>query len=72
MSENVLPMFVSRSFMGSCLIFKCVSQFEFCFVYGEKVSSNFIDLPVAVQLSPYHLLKRFSSQLYSLASFVKD
>ena len=36
MSENVLPIFFSRSFMVSCLIFKCLSHFEFIFVYGMR------------------------------------
>ena len=51
MSENVLPMFSSRSFMVSCLVFKSLSHFEFVFVYGLRECSNFIDLHVAVQLS---------------------
>ena len=37
MSENVLPMFSSVSFMVSCLILKSLSYFEFIFVYGEGV-----------------------------------
>ena len=60
MSENVLPMFSSRSFMVYCLIFKSLSHFEFIFVYGVRVCSSFIDLHVAVQLSQHHLLKRLS------------
>ena len=44
MSENVLPMFSSRSFMLSCLIFKSLSHLEFIFVNGVRVCSNFIDL----------------------------
>ena len=44
MSDNVLPMFSSRSFMTSCLIFKSLSPFEFvcvcvcvcvCIVWGS-------------------------------------
>ena len=74
MSENVLPMFSSKSFMVSCLMFKSLSHFEFIFVYGERVCSNFIDLHVDVQLSQQHLLKRlgFFFLLYILASFVED
>ena len=36
MSEHVLPMFSSRSFMLSCLIFKSLSHFRFivCVVWG--------------------------------------
>ena len=37
MSENVLLMFSSRSFMVSCLIFTSLSHFEFIFVYGVRV-----------------------------------
>ena len=60
MSENVLPMFSSRCFMVSCLIFKSLSHFEFIFVYGVRECSNCIDLHAAVQLSEHHLLKRLS------------
>ena len=60
MSENVLPMFSSRNFMVSCFMFKSLSHFEFVFVYGEKVCSNFTDLYAALQLSQHHLLKRLS------------
>ena len=48
MSENVLPMFSSRSFMVSCHMFTFLSHLEFVFVYGVRVSSNFIDLHVGV------------------------
>ena len=60
MSENVLPMFYSRSFMVSHFVFKSLSHFEFIFVYGERVCSDFIHLHVAVQLYQHHLLKRLS------------
>ena len=41
MSENVSPMFSSRSFMVSCLIFKSLSHFEFifCMVWGCVLTS---------------------------------
>ena len=58
MSENVLPMFFSRGFMASYLVFKSLSHFEFIFVPGVRECSNFLDLHVAVQLSQHHLLKR--------------
>ena len=67
-----LPMFSSRSFMVSHLIPTFLSQCKFIFVYGVKVCSNFIDFHAAVQLSQHQLLKRLSSLLYILASFVKD
>jgi len=59
-SENVLPMFTSKSFMLSCFMFKSLSHFEFIFLYGENVCSSFIDLHVAVPLAQHHLLKRLS------------
>ena len=46
--------------MVLCLKFKSLNHFEFTFVYGERVCSNFIDVHVAVQLSHHHLLKRLS------------
>ena len=72
MSENVLPVFSSRSFMMSDLIFKSLSHFEFIFVYGVRECSNFIDLCEAVQLFQQHFLKRLIFPLYILASFVED
>ena len=42
MSENILPTF-SSSFMVSCLIFRSLNHFEFIFIYGMRVFSNFID-----------------------------
>ena len=60
LSENVLPMFSSRSFMVSCLLFTSLSHFEFIFVRGVRMCSSFIDLHAAVQVSQQHLLKRLS------------
>ena len=60
MSENVLPMLSSKSFMVSRLIFKSLSHFEFIFVYGVRMCSHFIVLHTAVHLSQHHLLKRLS------------
>ena len=66
MSEDVLPVFSSRSFMVSCLMFKSSSHFEFIFVYDVRVCSNFIDLHAAVQLFQHHLPKRlFFPVVYS-------
>ena len=58
MSENVLPVFFSRTFM--VLLFKYLSHFIFIVVYGVKECSNFIDLHEAVQLFQLHLLTRLS------------
>ena len=60
MSEKVLPMLSSRSFMVSCLTFKSLSHFEFIFLDGVREYSNFLGLHEAVQLSQNHLLKRLS------------
>ena len=68
MSENVLPMLFSRSFMVSCLIFKSFRHLDFIFVYGIRVCSNITYLHVTVQLSK----KAVFSLLYMLASFIKD
>ena len=58
MSEIFLPMFSSRTFMVSQLIFKTFIHLEFIFVYSVSWCSSFIFLHVAVQLSQHHFLKR--------------
>ena len=58
MSENALLMFSSRSFKVSCVMFKCQSNFEFTFVHGVRVCSDFLELHAAAQFSQHHLLKR--------------
>ena len=55
-----LPMFPSKSFIVSGLIFRSLISFEFIFVYGVRKCSNFILLHVAVQFSQHQLLKRQS------------
>ena len=60
MSENSSPMLSSGSFMVSCLMFKTLSHFEFIFVHGVRMCSNFIDSHANVQLFQLHLLKRLS------------
>ena len=60
MSERVLPMFSSRSFIVADLTFRSLIHFEFIFVYDVRKCSNFILLHVAVQFSQHHLLKRLS------------
>ena len=67
MSENVLPMLCSRSFMVLCLISNSLSHFELVFVHGVRVCSN--DLHAAVHLSVHHLLKRLS---FAHFMFVED
>ena len=72
MSSSVLPMFSSKSFLVSGLIFRSLIHLEFTFVYGVRKCYNFIPLHAAVQFPHHHLLKRLSAPLYILASFVKD
>src|SRR5574337_965583 len=73
MSESVLPMFSSRSFIVSGLTFRSLIHFEFIFVYVVRKSSSFILLQVVDQFSQHNLLKKIVfSTFYILASFVKD
>ena len=51
MSENVLPVFLSKNLTVSCLIFKSLYHFEFIFVHGVTECSNFIASYVDDQLS---------------------
>ena len=68
MSESVLPMFSSRSFIVSDLTFRSLIHFEFIFVYGVRKCSSFILLQVVDQFSQYHLLKScLFSIVYSCA-----
>ena len=46
MSESVLPIFSSRSFIFSGLTFISLIHFEFIFVYGIRKCSSFILLLV--------------------------
>ena len=61
MSESVLPMFSSRSFIVSGLKFSSLIHFEFTFLYGIRKCSSFILLQVVDQFSQHHLLKRLAS-----------
>ena len=73
MLESVLPMFSSRSFIVSGLMFRPLIHFEFILAYGVRNCSSFILLQVVDQFSQHHLLKSFFfSPLYIRASFVKD
>ena len=68
-----LPMFSSRSFIVSGLMFRSLIHFEFIFVYGVRKCSSFILLQVTDKFSQHRLLKRFVfSPLYIFAFFVKD
>ena len=46
MSECVLPMFSSKSYIVSALTFRSLIHFEFVFVYGFRECSSFILLYV--------------------------
>ena len=59
MSESVLPMFSSRSFIVSGLTFRSLIHFEFI-VYGVRKCSSFVLLHVVDRFSCHHLLKRSS------------
>ena len=72
MSKNVLPMFSSRHFMMSCLIFKALSSFEFIFVYGVRECFNFNDLYEAEAFPTPLAEKNVFSPLYIFTSFVKN
>ena len=57
MSESVLPLFSSRSFIVSGLMFKSLIHFEFIFMYGVRKCLNFILLHVVHQFSQHQLFK---------------
>ena len=52
------PMFSSRNFIVSGLMFRSLIHFEIIFVYGVRKCSSFILLQVVDQFSQHHLLKR--------------
>ena len=60
MSESVLHMFSSQSFIISGLTFRSLIHFELIFVYGVRKCSSVILLQVVDQFSQHHLLKRLS------------
>ena len=57
MSESVLPMFSSRSFTVSGLMFRSLIYFEFIFVYGVRKCSSFIIWQVVLRKLVNHLQK---------------
>ena len=57
-SEIFLPMFSSRTFTVSWLIFKSFIHLQFIFMYVVSWWSSFTILHVAVQISQHHLFKR--------------
>ena len=63
MSERVLPMFSSRSFIVSSLTFRSLINLELIFVYDVKEWFHFF-LHGTVQCSQHYLLKILFSQHY--------
>ena len=75
--QSVLPMFSSRSFMVSGLIFRFLIHFEFILYYllymMLECSNYYIPLHVANPVFPAPLIKEtIFSPLYIIASFVVD
>ena len=60
MSDILLPMFSSGSFMVSNLTFESLLYIEFILVYSGRRWFSFIYLHVSVQFSQHHLLNRLS------------
>ena len=60
MSESILSMFSSKSFIVSGLTFNSLMTFEFVYVYTVRKCSSFILLHVVDQFSQHHFLKRLS------------
>ena len=60
MSESILPMFSSRSFIVSVLTFESLIHFEFIFVNGVRKCFSFILLQMVDQFSQQQFLKRLS------------
>ena len=60
MSESVLPMFSSRSFIVLGLTFISLIHFEFIFVYGIRKCSSFILLHMVDQFYQHQFLIRLS------------
>ena len=58
MSESVLPMFSSRSFIVSGLKFRSLLHFEFIFVYDVRKFSSFILLQVVDQSSQHEWIRK--------------
>ena len=58
--RECLPMFSSRSFIVSGLMFRSLIHFGFIFVCGVRKCSSFILLQVVDQFSQHHLLKILS------------
>ena len=58
--QSVLPVFSSKTFIMSVLMFRSLIHFEFIFVDAVRECSDFILIHVAVQFSQHCLLRRLS------------
>ena len=67
MSESVLPLFSSKSFIVSGLTFRSLIHFEFIFVNGVRKCSSFLLLQVVDQFSQPWFSFRIESVNYKLA-----
>ena len=66
MSQCVLPVFPTKSFILCSFTFRSLIYLEFIFLYGFRECSKLIILHVAVQFSQHQFLKRvFFSIIYS-------
>ena len=72
MLESVLPMFSSKSFIVSGLMFRSLINYDLICVYDVRKCSSFILLQLVDQFSQHHLLKRQSFLHCIIASFIKD
>ena len=73
MSESVLPMFSSRSFIVSGLTFRSLIHFEFIFLYGVRECSSFILFTFSCAVFSVAFIEdAVFASLYILAFFVKN
>ena len=73
MSKSVLPMFSSKSFIVSGLIFRSLIYFEFIFVYGVRKCSTFIFFTYSCPVFPAPFIEEaVFALMHILASFVKN
>ena len=72
MSECIMPMFSSKSFIVSGLILRYLNNFSFIFVCGVGEHSHLSLLHLSVQVSQQHVEETCFFILYILASFVVD
>ena len=66
MSLTVLPMFSSKSFIVSVLIFRSLIHFEFIFVYGVRKCSNISLLNLGIYTFECRVPKNSRERLESL------